>query len=456
MILERLFIASGEESLSEAGGKEISVLTATAESVFLPALCLGCSVWLRHRDPFFLASQFPWIWVAPLLVALRHGSLGGILASLTLFSGWSLAGLITPMMPMEFPRGFFLGGFITTFLGGEFRDLWQAENRRQRKARHHLAMHLDDLAAAHQILAQSHDQLSLDFISHPPTLRDALAEIPRSQSGRLDLQSAQALLAFLSRFFQIETAALHLMENGGLKSVPLATLGSGRNLDGTEALIGACLRSRSLCHVEKHPSAKGPYLFAAPLASGKGPLLAILAVESMPFFAFHEENLRHLAAILGYYADTLFIAAQAAPVLARLPHCPADFAAEYLRLHRLQAEAGMNSVLACRVFAASKTGNEESAEWDLTAGETLSPRAIGARDMDSIWMRLLPDGRRACMALLPFVSEAQGRKALARFSLAAGQEWVASLASSDPVQGLVDFLADIESPGELPLPKPEI
>ncbi len=447
MILERLFIASGEESLTEAGGKEISVLTATVESVLLPALCLICSIWLRHHDPFFLASQFPWIWVAPLLVALRHGSLGGLLASLTLFSGWSLAGLVTTMMPMEFPRGFFLGGFITTFIGGEFRDLWQAENRKQRKARHHLAMHLDDLAASHQVLAQSQDRLALDFIAHAPTLRDALAEIPRPHSGNLDRESAQALLDFLARFFQIETAALHLKDKGGLKAAPLAALGQGRHLDGTEVLIGACLRSRSLCHIENQPNATGPYLFVAPLISGKGPMLAVLAVENMPFFAFHEENLRHVSAILGYYADTLFATAQAAPVLARLPQCPADFASEYLRLHRLQAEAAMPSVLACRVLAFEKNESTEA--------EDFSPRALGMRAMDGLWLHLLPDGRRAYIMLFPFLNVKQGRKALARLSLGAGPEWVTSMTAHDPVQGLVDFLANLEGSSNKATSKPQ-
>jgi polysaccharide biosynthesis protein PelD len=441
MILDRLFIASGDESFAEAGGKEISVLTATWESVAVPALCLGLSLGFRRHDPFFLASQFPWLWLAPLLVALRHGSLGGIIASLTMVAGWSLAGVVTPMLHMEFPRAFFLGGMLTTFVCGEFRDLWQAENRRQRKARHLLSIHLDELASAHHILAQSHDKLALDFIAHPPTLRDALAEIPMPSHGRLDAQAAQALLDFLSRHFQLDIAAIHLMEPSGLNSKPLASLGPCRHLDGKETLVRTCLQDRGLCHVDGSSSEQEPYLVAAPLVVHKGGVLGILAVEKMPFFAFQEDNLRNLFSILCYYSDALVSANQVEPLVSRIPHCPIPFAKEYLRLHRLKQEADLPSVLACRV-SAPKTGDSLLAPLPATP----TPASIGARAVDHIWLRTLSDGRQACFALLPLVTQAQASLTLARWHFPAGQDWVRLLSEGDPIEAFQHFLHEIDPP----------
>ncbi|MBW8889970.1 MAG: hypothetical protein JF616_19615 [Fibrobacteres bacterium] len=421
--------------------KERSFLPAAAESVLLPAFCLMLCLWLRPKDPFFLAAPFPWIWLVPILAALRYGSAAALIASLTLAAGWSL----TAARGMDFPRGFFLGGFITTFLCGEFRDLGLAEVRKERKTREHLGLRLDELGRAHHVLAESHERLMTDFIGHPPTLRDALAEIPRAASGRLDAESAQALLVFLARFFQLETAALHLMEEDGLRADPIAALGHARRLDGREKLIAACLETRSLCHALEDAGAPappgapapagapGPYLFAAPVAAVGGPILAVLAVEKMPFFAFQEENLRGLFAALGYYADTLAAGALAAQVIAKAPDCPPEFAAGYLRLHRLQATSGVPGVLAARIAPA---GSE---------GEIPAPR----RGADLTWRREAQDGSIALILLMPFCGEEQARAALARLPGGPGRTQVKALTRNEPVRELSDFLASLEASVDL-------
>lgn len=430
MILERLFIAGGGVDRAEPGAKDRAILTATIESVLLPVLCLALSLGLRRHDPFFLSAAFPWIWLAPVLVALRYGSYAALVASLTLVSGWSLAAAFAMDLPPYFPKQYFLGGFMIAFICGEFRDLWQAENRRQRLARHHLAIHLDELNHAHQVLAQSHERLMADFIQHPPTLRDALAELPRPESGRMDEAAAKALLEFLARYFKIETASLHVMEASGLKAAPLAALGQARRLNGSEALIAACLRERTLCHAAEGARPE-PYLCVVPIISSSSPewVLAVLAIESMPFFAFETENLRQLAAVLGYYADSLGSTHLAAPILAQMPDCPSDFAAECLRLYRIEAQAGLPSALACRIAP------EGSA---IAEPERSSPKS---RAIDRIWVRTLPDGRALRLALLPFCNEEQAFKALERIYPVADQ---AKIAPPGSIKNLITTLKPLK------------
>lgn len=427
-----------------------SFLVPAAESVFLTSAFLAACIWLRPSDPFFLSAHFPWIWLVPLLAALRYGSAGAILSSLVLVAGWNLAGALDVPLPKEYPKGYFLGGFIASLVCGEFRDLWRADTRREKKSKEHLETRLDALSAAYQVMALSHDRLMADFITHPPTLRDALAEVPRPRAGTLDAGSAQALLVFLARFFHLETAALHLMEPQGLRAAPLAALGPARSLDGGESLVAACLRTGALCHAlsEGAEAPAGPYLFAAPLVSGAAPVsgpgaaMAVLVAEKMPFFAFQEENLRGLYAALGYYSDLLQTSALASRITSGLPDCPEDFAAGYLRLHRLNETAGVPSALAARVLP----GIGGSEEWMAKA------RAAG-RGADLFWHKLLPQGGSALIALLPFCGEDQGRAFLARLddggpeSRAGGR--VAGLFRGEPMEGLERFLAGLgEAKGE--------
>ncbi|MFW2454507.1 MAG: hypothetical protein ACN4E4_00910, partial [Methyloversatilis discipulorum] len=46
---------------------------AVAETLATPLLALLLAFWLNPLDPFFLRAQFAWVWLGPVLVALRYG-----------------------------------------------------------------------------------------------------------------------------------------------------------------------------------------------------------------------------------------------------------------------------------------------------------------------------------------------------------------------------------------------
>ena len=180
------------------------------------------------------------------------------------------------------------------------------------------------------------------------------------------------------------------------------------------------------------------------MAPGGGAPVALLVVERMPFFAFQAENLRALFAVLGYYADRLRSSALAAPVLSRFPDCPADFAAEYMRLHRLRAEAGLDSALAALILPPGRQplqpglsgppGDRLPADWDAAF------RTAG-RSADLFWLRPGPERGRLLIALLPFCAETQARVFLARLPESSeAEKRVATLAPGDPVRALEEFL----------------
>lgn len=408
----------GLRGFLRAAGNTSSMLAWTETGTLTVGFLVFC-VWLRPWDPFFLASLFPWTWLAPILMALRHGSKSALLSSLLLVLAWILARHGFYPLHGDFPKPYFLGGFIASLSCGEFRDLWQAEINRERKAKEHLEQRLDSLARSHQALSLSHDRMQAGLLAHPPTLRDALAElraggqIPGHPSS-LEPEGAQAFLTLLARFFQLETAALYRVGGNGPEAKPLAALGPVRDLDGSDPLVSAALDSGRLCHAlqDKDAAAPGRYLFAASLETSEGEILALLAVEKMPFFAFQEENLRALFSVLGYYAGLLAGGEAASIVTRKLPDCPLDFAAEYLRLHRLRAEAGLESSLAAAFLPADP--------------DPLALAREAGRGLDLFWLKRIPDSGAAVIALLPFCGESQALVFLSRLE-AKGKHPSASL-----------------------------
>lgn len=425
------------------------------ETLFLGVAAVALCLWLRPDDAFFL-NGFPWPWLVPIFLALRYGSNSAILSSLILLAGWKAARLLGYPLPAYFPKGYFLGGFIAALSCGEFRDLWHAQIRREKKVREHLETRLSTLAGAHQTLAQSHERLVSDFLTHPPTLRDALAELPAvAAEGALDAESAHALLILLARFFQIEAASLHTVTGGLPGAAPLAYIGARRDLAARDPMVAASLSTGKLCHAltpvggvgglgdgsggvgeagQGGQDAPGPYLAAVPMASGGAPPLALLVVERMPFFAFQAENLRALFAVLGYYADRLRTSALAAPVLSRFPDCPEDFAAEYMRLHRLRTEAGLESALAALIPLPGSPGNPRYGDW-------MAGLQSAGRSADLYWLRPAPERGSILIALLPFCGETQARLFLARLpGPPESEKRVAALAPGDPVRALEEFV----------------
>lgn len=427
--------------LRAAGGP--GSMLAWTETATVTAGFLGLCLWLRPWDPFFLASLFPWTWLAPILMALRHGSKSAILSSLLLVLAWESSQRGFFPVHGEFPKIYFLGGFIATLFCGEFRDLWQAEIQRERKVKEHLEHRLSALSRSHLALSLSHDRLQAGLLTHPPTLRDALTELRGGSIAGLDATAAQGFLTLLARYFQLETGAIHLVGEDGPDPEPLAALGPIGALDGEDAMVRACLETGKLCHAADAPESASPgrYLFAAPMETGDGGTLALLVAGKMPFFAFHEENLRGLFAVSGYFADVVAGAEGAAGVTARFPDCPPGFAAEYLRLHRLGAETGLESSLAAAFPAGSGT-----------AAENLAAARQAGRSLDLFWLREIPGQGRAVIALLPFCGASQALVFLSRLEgpTLGGtgpqrnpQHRVSALGEGDPVATLDAFLAGL-------------
>ena len=80
-------------------------------------------------DPFLLTQPFPWLWLVPLVLALRYGTPAAFGASALLLVGW----YALPLLGLgggRFPLTHFVGGLVMTLIAGEFSDIWSARLRR--------------------------------------------------------------------------------------------------------------------------------------------------------------------------------------------------------------------------------------------------------------------------------------------------------------------------------------
>lgn len=320
------------------------------EAVLITTLALGLGRYLNPSDPFSVHASFPWMWFAPVLVALRYGMAPGLFSAAILVAAFMLA-LEAGLHDMPIPKMFFVGGLMLTMLCGEYGSLWTGRIRRAKQFSDYAEERLEQVSRTYYITRLSHDRLEQNLISKPITLRGALADLRTllaSQGGRLDAVSAGRFLGLLAHYCNLQSAALYLFENKVLSRDPVAIIGQGATLMPDDVLLRRCLENGVTAYHAVNELGAGMqsrYLVAAPFRVSDGRLLGVLLVEDMPFLALNRESLQVLSVLLGYFSDEFHAGNVAAGLLEKFPGCPPSFAQELLKLSRLQRDLDIDSAL---------------------------------------------------------------------------------------------------------------
>ena len=340
---------------------------AIAESVVFMAVVCGIAWLVDPHDPLLLGAGFPWLWLAVLVVALRYGTLLGLLAGALLVVDWALF----HVHGGAFPVMFFAGGLIETIITGHFGDTWGSRTMRASALNDYLNDRLVALTNSHYLLRLSHERLEKDLLSKPTTLRDSITELRRLSvahgveaaapaHGRDDaLPGAHGLLEFVAQACQVEVAALHRVHGGRPSTEALARIGDTFDFDPKDELVTHAIDTLSIAHLkrEETPVTNTHYVVCAPLVSADGELIALLVVKRMPFLSLNFDNLQLLLVLLGYFADGVEHSAFVQRILDTVPGCPYDFALDLGRLTRLQRDAGVESSLVALVFPHDEAGD---------------------------------------------------------------------------------------------------
>lgn len=348
---------------SAVAPRELSRPAQWMETFAIPIVAVAMA-WLTHsQDPTLRTVNFPWLWFAPTLVALRYGVMAGLLATSPLIANWFLADALLGDIG-AFPQGHYFGGILLVLLCGEFADLWRDRHEQLEETNLYMAERVSRLTRRHLLLNLSHDRLEQEMLTRPGSLRDALVQLRDSVlSWRKDdpLPAAAELLHILAQYTHVQAASLHPVEpHTGRLAPAVQKLGDPEPLSPDDALLRAALESGQLAHVAEFAedeAVASKQRVVAPLLASDHTLLGVLAVSQLPFFALNGENLQFMAIVLGYYADSVRSAPALGEVRSRLPTIPATFADELMRMIALRKRFGTDSQIVAMHFQGAR-GNE--------------------------------------------------------------------------------------------------
>ncbi|HEX7682403.1 MAG TPA: PelD GGDEF domain-containing protein [Trinickia sp.] len=365
---------------------------AIVESIGVTAAVLALAWAIDRGDPLLLHGAFPWVWLVPMIVALRYGVLLGASSGLVLAAAW----LLLYPSGAAWPAAYFAGGLIQVIVAGHFGDTWAARTTRANSTNDYLNDRLTALTNNHYLLRLSHERLEKDLLTRPTTLRDSIIElrqlsVARTGAERAPLPGAERLLEYIARVCRIEVAALYPARGGKLGRSPMATVGEAPELVASDPLVRLALDSGKLAHLKsEHPGAQeSRYLVCAPLSAADDTLLALLVVERMPFLSLNYDNLQMMLVLLGYYGDGVAHSRLVSELHSVVPECPLEFALEYARLARLQRTSGIDSSVVALSF---RRGEEHDSLFEhvLRRGRSLDLAWPLQTERRSVLINLMP------------------------------------------------------------------
>lgn len=350
--------------LAQALAPEHAVLRAQWLEVFaIPLLAIALAWLAQPGDPSLARASFPWLWLAPILVALRYGVTPGLLASIAILGNWLLARQIG-LAPNEFATGSFFGGGLMVLLCGEFSDVWRDRNQRMEETYLYVTERLSRLTKRHLLLNLSHDRLEQDMLARPGSLRDALARLRtiaiQSSGAGVEMPGATGLLQLLSQYVNIESAALYTLVPRGSDLVLgtcVARIGEPEPLVADDELLILALENSSLAHIASQDVSLNTHtrqLVVAPLIAGNGAMIGVVAVTRIPFFSLNVENLQMMSVMLAYYADNIRVAPEVHALQTQLPAMPALYAEEFVRMMHMQKRMRISSHIVVMVYGGSR------------------------------------------------------------------------------------------------------
>ncbi|GJH01538.1 PelD GGDEF domain-containing protein [Paraburkholderia terrae] len=392
--------------------RAIAALETIVATLIAIAICWA----FDHTDPLLVQSGFGWIWIVPLVIALRYGTIAGVFSGLILLASWYVlypeySGVSAPVSLAHalletphtrlFPVSFFLGGFVVTMLCGQFGDIWITRLRQGRIANDYLAERLSILTRNQFMLRISHERLEQDLLGRPATLRDSLARLrtvilnqepTEAQQGVVDLRGAQPFLEAAAQACQIESASVHTWRGGKPATIAAASIGAPSAFEPDDPLVREALETRTLVHVESKANqdlSLSRYVVVVPLIDAQKNPVGVLAVERMPFLALTRDNLQFLLVLCNFYADGVQHAVITRDTLATFPTCPHTFALDYARLVHLKRDTQVQSSIVALVFH-----NDEP-------GTTLYEHVLRTRRALDVQWPLRDERHRVVLTLMP-------------------------------------------------------
>ena len=319
---------------------------APIEASVVILLTMLTSLWLMPNDPLFISQGFPWFLVPTLFIALRYGSLYGIICA------------VIPLIYFKSSLNFnqwanqLSGVLLIVMVAGEFSRVWFKDKSRATEESSYLHFRLDHLSKAFFLTKLSHQQLAQSIIVKPVTLREIIESIRKltiEDKGSFEGKAINQLLLLLSQYCGLISASIFVLDkNNKIKKDAIAHIGKPFVLNLDDALLQninsvTTARYRTLNDITKKDNSE--YLVISPITSSSENVLGYLVVKDAIFTMLNENTMQTMLVILLYFANSIEFYNYNPSLLNSYPDCPSEFARDLAQTSRMYNELDIVSYL---------------------------------------------------------------------------------------------------------------
>lgn len=356
------------------------------EAIALPAVALVVSSIFDQENPLLINQPFPWLWIAPVLIALRYGILPGLLSIGVLMSSllWS---------PQSFNSWApaILGGGILTVVCGEFARMWHSKNEQEIIKNELFEARIEHITNNLYISQISHSRLEQNLIYKPISLRSSLQELKQSikeENGVLSGELARRTLYLINQNCGVYCAAIYKLDSQN-NPIIVATLGDFGELNELDQVYLDTIESRkNHCINNINNFSSKSYISAYIIPDNYSESSYILIVSEVSFFSIDKQNFQVIAVIFQYVIRQITSIKKTHNIFNRWPDCPLLFAHEFMICAELKLKYDVDSALIIYEI-------KESAE-------TIIAELVKAcRGLDTIWIHSI-ENKTQVIFLLPF------------------------------------------------------
>ena len=317
----------------------ISAIPIIIAEIFIASLILFLIGFLFSKDdPLLLRSFFSPTLLVGLILSLYYGLTSSILFLLII----TIASFFLYSPP---PYRELLWHLLVFLVASEFHYYWQKRIKEVELEKEYLEEQISILRRELFVLKISHDQLELNYVLKPYSLRRILEELKERLLKTEDEKSLMDFfLKILLQNFQVYRAVIFVYKDGKLK--PLATLGNEEPKTDDVLLKRAIeeessvyITPKTLKHVQDHI-----IHYVAVIREEANGEVYFLAISDILFVNLNEEVLNYIYIILSYIVEDLVFSRKLREIYGKseVP-CSFNFVKELYKMSELYKKQGIES-----------------------------------------------------------------------------------------------------------------
>jgi len=316
--------------------------------IFLEVVVIASVFWIAgfffsKEDPLLLKYKYSPTFLLSLVLSLYYGFTGGMLFLGVVF-------LTAFFYYKPFPYTEFLWDLLIVLIASEFRYYWSKRTRSAELEKEYFEEQVSRLRKELFLLKLSHDQLELNYVVKPYSLRRILEEIKQKLVTEKNEKILMSFfLSLLMQNFQVYKASLYKYRAGKLE--PLASIGEDNTTPPEDPLLKKAIEEESSFYLPpkalKHfGEERGDLKYLAVIVAKTEEEMYLLLIRDMLFVNLNEEVLNYILIILSYLAEDVSIGKKLAKIYKDKEYlCGFNFLKELYKMHELFAKMGIESSL---------------------------------------------------------------------------------------------------------------